>query len=132
MKNITTIIAATCLLLSLTSIASDKKQYSHFPAQSSPNLETALCNIASYNKLLTQITQKKEMSVEDMVRIHELSYTLENAVSKLSSDLAQAAVDLEEVHLASETLQPTIIKKHAKMYIDITATFSAKRPCSQE
>jgi hypothetical protein len=129
MKNTVKIIALTCLLFSVASLASDDKKYRHFPAVASPNIEVALCNIANYNKVLTQITQQKEMSVEDMVKIHELSYTLENALGKLSSELTNAAVNLEQVHLASETLQQAVIQKHAEIYLDITAVFSAERDC---
>jgi hypothetical protein len=132
MKNTKNILVATCLGLSFTSFASDNKKYSHFPAKKSPDAETALCNIVNYNKVLTQLTQKEELSVEDMVKIHELTYTLENALGKLSEDLAKAAVDLEEVHLASEKLDTDTIKKHANIYANITTAFSAKQTCGEQ
>jgi hypothetical protein len=87
--------------------------------KSRPTLKTALCNIVNYNKILTQLTQKEEMSVEDMVKIHELTYTLENALGKLSEDLAKAAVDLEEVHLASEKLD-TGLSKNSQIFMQIS------------
>jgi hypothetical protein len=128
LKNTKNILVATCLGLSFTSFASDNKKYSHFPAKKSPDAETALCNIVNYNKVLTQLTQKEELSVEDMVKIHELTYTLENALGKLLEDLAKAVVDLEEVHLASENLDTDAIKKHA----NITTAFSAKQACGEQ
>lgn len=37
------------------------------------------------------------LSTEDMVKVHELTYTLENAVNFLRETLKQVFVDLEEV-----------------------------------
>jgi hypothetical protein len=54
-----------------------------------------------------------------MVKIHELTYTLENALGKLSEDLAKAAVDLEEVHLASEKLD-TGLSKNSQIFMQIS------------
>ena len=128
MKNTKNILVAPCLDLSFTSFASDNKKYSHFLAKKSSDAATALCNIINYNKVLTQLTQKEEMSVEDMVKIHELTYTLENVLGKLSEDLAKAVVDLEDVHLASEKLDTDAIKKHG----NITTAFSAKQACGEQ
>jgi hypothetical protein len=83
MKNTKNILVATCFGLNFASFASDNKKSSHFPAKKSPDAKTALCNIVHHNKVLTQLTQKEELSVEDMVKIHELTYTLENALGKL-------------------------------------------------
>jgi hypothetical protein len=129
MKNTLSILVATCLSLSFVSLASGGDKYNHFPALESSTTKSALCNLANYDKVLAEIVQKEEMSVEDMVKIHELTYTLENALSKLSEDLGKAAVDLEEVHLASEKLDKATIKKHADIYANITTAFSAKQTC---
>ena len=130
MKNtINILVAAACLGLSFTSFASDDNKYNHFPALKSPNTETALCNIVNYNKVLTKIIQKQEMSAEDMVKIHELTYTLENALVKLSENLTKAADDLEKVHIASEKFDQATIKKHANIYTSITTALSAKQTC---
>jgi|AntRauMFilla1563_2_1112583.scaffolds.fasta_scaffold29718_1 hypothetical protein len=129
MKTIVNIFAAFCLTLSAASFASDDRQYDHFPGLKAPTMAIALCNISRYNELLAQIIQKDEISVADMTNVHELTYTLENAIGKLSEDLLEAKVDLEQVHLASETLQVAIIKRHADLYLAITDAFSDNDAC---
>jgi hypothetical protein len=42
------------------------------------------------------------MTVENMEKIHQLSYTLENALKRMDKDLASIANVLEGMHLASE------------------------------
>lgn len=117
------------LLLSCTAFASDDGRYNHFPAKKSPTVEKALCNLTNYNLKLAEITQKQDMSAEDMVKIHELTYTLEGALNKLSEALAEAAFNLEEVHLASEKLEQATIKKHAAIYTEITKALSKTSAC---
>ena len=97
MKTKLLFIAAT---LSMTATASAEERYDHFPSLEAADMKTAFCNIQSYNRTLASITAKETLSAEDMVKVHELTYTLENAIMRLQADLNQAAIDLEEVHLA--------------------------------
>jgi hypothetical protein len=129
MKTIVNIFAAFCLTFSAASFASDERNYDHFPGLKAPTMAIALCNISRYNDLLMQIIKKDEISVAEMTEVHELTYTLENAIGKLSEDLIQAKVDLEQVHLASETLQVAIIKRHADLYLATTDALSDNGAC---
>ncbi|MGJ8629483.1 MAG: DUF6746 family protein [Glaciecola sp.] len=61
------------------------------------NLNKALCNIQHHNENLAVTISKTVLSTEDMVKVHELTYTLENAVNFLRETLKQVFVDLEEV-----------------------------------
>lgn len=56
------------------------------------------------------------------VKVHELTYTLENAVNFLRETLKQISVDLEEVHKASERLEPKIIRSAGESYSSPTTT----------
>jgi hypothetical protein len=52
-----------------------------------------------------------------MVKVHELTYTLENALQRLQKDLVKVAADLEEVHQASEKLEADKIQSFGKKYL---------------
>ena len=113
----------------LTSTSFADEDYDHFPALAAPDVATALCNIKTYNEKLVAITNKDEMSAEDMVKVHELTYTLENALARLQTTLGDMAVVLEEVHKASERLDSGIINESGKTYLAGTSEFLKQSPC---
>ncbi len=114
MKLISSMLLCSALAYS-AQISADEK-YNHFPSLDAPDLKTALCNLKSYNDKLLAITNHESLSAVDMVKVHELTYTLENALVKMQSDLAIMAADLEEVHLASEKLDQDSLKQYNKKY----------------
>lgn len=57
-----------------------------------------------------------------MHHIHELTYTLEEALKKIHTDLAEVAEVLEEVHLASEQADAETVKNSGQAYLKVTRT----------
>ncbi|MFC4700235.1 DUF6746 family protein [Glaciecola siphonariae] len=114
------IVLAAFIALAANFSANADDEYKHFPALKSESSAQALCRIQEYNSRLQDIVTQDEISVEGMLKVHEISYTLENALQKLTADLQQAAIDLEEAHLGSEALEQTRVKNHANLYLDIT------------
>lgn len=91
-----------CLTLSLgTAVAADR--FDHFKGLPADSLEEAVRNFSEYNTRLSAVLEKDALSAEDLATVHELTYTLENALDRISADLAELAELLEEVHVASET-----------------------------
>lgn len=121
-------IAIASLLLALPNVKADE-QYSHFPSLASENTSEALCNLAKFNEKLQAIVNKKTLTPEDMVKVHELTYTLENAVIRLQKDLETIAIDLERAHLASEHLKGEKVKQSGEKYLSATSLLLAKRNC---
>ena len=101
------------------SYASDAR-VEHFKGHASPDLSTAVANLAEYNKQL-QVMVDSALSDEDMAEIHMLTYTLENALERINLELEEIAEALEEVHLASETLDRERLTGNAAIYLDKTA-----------
>ncbi|MBF7073597.1 hypothetical protein ISG33_09345 [Glaciecola sp. MH2013] len=122
-------ILTTLLILGATSLVQADEKYSHFPAIESTNIQAALCNIKSYNQKLLAITSKAELTPEDMVKVHELTYTLENAVNFIKASLEQVSVDLEDVHKASERLDQKVIKESGEKYLAPTNVITTKIEC---
>lgn len=107
-----TSIGKTLLLCGLlfSSIANSDEDYQHFPAIGSPDMKTAVCNLKAYNQKLAALTSKDELSTADMVKVHELTYTLENALARIQEDLTNVAANLEKVHKGSEKLEQDTVK----------------------
>lgn len=114
------LLTISTILLTQVQIA-NAADSNHFPSLSATDIQTAFCNIQNYNKQLTAITSKEKLTALDMVKIHELTYTLENAVIFLKATLETVSVDLEEVHIASEKLDQTVIKASGQKYLKATS-----------
>lgn len=60
---------------------------------------------------------KDSLEPTDMVKVHELTYTLENALEKLREELDGLADVLEEVHVASEQMDANTVKSQGQKYL---------------
>ena len=95
------------------------EQVQHYKAEPSPNLKVAVQNLREYNQKLEEHLNQ-EMTVENMEKIHQLSYTLENALQRMDKDLKSIASVLEGMHLASEGRNEDKIKSNAETYLENT------------
>ncbi len=127
MKN----VLLTLALISAAIIpnANADEQYAHFPALPANDISTALCNIKQYNAQLSALLNTDKLSALDMVKVHELTYTLENAINYLKANLAQTSIVLEEVHKASESLDAPVIRGQGQEYLKSTALLNAATQC---
>ncbi|WP_394174737.1 DUF6746 family protein [Thalassotalea litorea] len=118
----------SALLLLASSIQAQEK-YNHFASLEAKDTQAALCNLAAFNETLKAITAKEALTPEDMVKVHELTYTLENAVIRLQQDLNTIAEDLESVHLASERLDADTVKSSGQTYLTATELLLNRQSC---
>ena len=56
------------------------------------------------------------------MEIHQLTYTLENALEKIHSETTELKAVLEDVHLGSENMDFAKVKQQAKRYLDTATT----------
>lgn len=124
------------LLLSAVSISflvaptlSADEDYDHFPALQAPDTSVAICNLNNFNAKLQAILNKPQIGVEDMVKVHELTYTLENAVQRLQQDLVVIADDLERAHKASESLQQDMLRTSSNAYLSALELLLQPKEC---
>ena len=92
-------------------------QVQHYKAKPAPNLEAAVKNLREYNQKLEEHLNQ-EMTVENMEKIHQLSYTLENALKRMDKDLNSIASVLEGMHLASEARNEKKVQGNAETYLE--------------
>ncbi|SET47835.1 DUF6746 family protein [Thalassotalea agarivorans] len=127
MVKIVSLLAGT--LIAYTSASYADERYDHFPALAADNTTQALCNLAEYNAKLQVLLTKDTLTAEDMVKVHELTYTLENAIQRIQKDLTAAATDLEEVHLASEKLDKNTVQQQGKTYLTALSLLTSPASC---
>ncbi|MFO8155770.1 MAG: DUF6746 family protein [Thiohalospira sp.] len=94
--------------------------YEHFEAVESPDLDTALENLAEYNEKLRAILDGDSLSPSDMGKVHELTYTLENALGRIEEEVEEVAEVLEEVHQASERADRETVQSSGEAYLSTT------------
>ncbi|RUO20825.1 hypothetical protein CWE08_06910 [Aliidiomarina iranensis] len=116
MKLITCGIA--CIFFSMASLtAVAQERYQHYEGEEAASFEEALANFAEYNEKLEQILAG-ELEAADMAEIHQLTYTLENALERINLELAQLAETLEVVHLGSERMEYEGVREAAMQYLE--------------
>ncbi len=77
-------------------------QYDHFKGKPANTLDEALANLKEYNGKLAAELQAGKLRLEQLHKIHELTYTLENALQKVEKEVEQIQETLENLHKASE------------------------------
>ncbi|WP_027960745.1 DUF6746 family protein [Halomonas halodenitrificans] len=113
------LFTAMCFgLLGTAASADDQERAEHFEGESAESLEQAVTNFTETNHQLAELLSQDELSNADLGTIHELSYTLENALAKINDELDTMAVDLEELHLGSETLEQERVRSHGSAYLE--------------
>ncbi|ANB03296.1 DUF6746 family protein [Ectothiorhodospira sp. BSL-9] len=112
-------IAALTAGMAMSSTAALADRVDHFKGKSADTLEQALENFVEYNRKLEAALAGDELTPEAVAHIHELTYTLENALERMKQDLAELADTLEEVHLASEVNDVERIREEGRKYLDV-------------
>lgn len=74
----------------------------HFEGEQPETYVQAQAVLQKYNAQLAAFAEDGEISPAEMGQVHELTYTLENALEKMEDTLDQVAERLEVVHEGSE------------------------------
>lgn len=99
--------------------ATSDNRLEHYQALPAETLEQAVTNLRSHNDHLQRIVDQAQLSDEDLVKVHELTYTLELALERLQDELSRTADVLEEVHLGSETMDSNRVRDNAARYLEV-------------
>ncbi len=114
---------AGIVAISLSAVSwADSDRPAHAKGEPAETLQQAVSNLSEYNNKLEALLNKDEFSATDMHEVHMLTYTLENALQKIQADLEETAEVLEEVHIASETNKPEVVKDKGRLYLQTTRT----------
>lgn len=112
-------VMASLLALSSATFASE---VGHFKGEKSENLSQAVQQFSAQNKKLKAILQKGAVEPKEMADIHIMTYTLENALAKMKSELKTLEELLEDVHKASEHGDTQKVIKQGQKYLEKAQT----------
>lgn len=98
-------------------LAFDNDRIDHYKGEPAPTLEVAVKNLLEFNQKLEAILRSDELDMYKLAEIHQLTYTLENALERLDDELENIAELLEEVHVGSETGQLEQVRQSGKAYL---------------
>lgn len=110
--------AAAALLLFGTAAQADDDRPAHFKGASVSSWSEAQDNLTKYNNELADILAQDKLSPQDGVKVHELTYSLENALEYMEEAIDELAEQLEEVHVASEKNELDTIKNKGIIYLE--------------
>ncbi|WP_338550633.1 DUF6746 family protein [Roseovarius phycicola] len=96
---------------------------SHYAAEPSETLEQAVKNFVTYNALVEEVLARDPLTAEDMEKVHELTYTLEEALARINAEFADLPDTLEVLHKASEGDDPTVMRDAAVVYLSTANAF---------
>lgn len=113
------LLLAAALSFTLPGFASPDERPAHFKGEPSTTLEEAFGNLASYNRKLETLLAG-ELTPQAMAEIHQITYTLENALQKIESEVDDLAETLEEVHVASEHNDTVTTREKGKVYLEVS------------
>jgi hypothetical protein len=91
----------------------------HFKGKPSKSLEQAVSNFSEYNSKLEQVLNR-ELTPEAMNEVHQLPYTLENALGKINAEFDALAETLETIHIASEHADPDTVKTSGEQFLSVS------------
>lgn len=114
----TLISILTCAGLATAPLASSG-EVEHFKGKPSKSLEQAVSNFSEYNSKLEQILSG-ELTPEAMNEVHQLTYTLENALGKINAEFDSLAETLETIHVASEHADPDTVKSNGERFLSVS------------
>ncbi|MFK7839098.1 MAG: DUF6746 family protein [Bdellovibrionales bacterium] len=112
MKKLTLLTAALLTFAAAQSnnaYAGDDAKLDHYESTKFDTKEDALTGLIATSNEMAAIAAAAELDGTKMEKIHQISYTTENAVATLGAGKELAAA-LEEVHLASEEHDPLDLK----------------------
>lgn len=121
MKTLLTLILIATFTTASLANAEEKTEYDHFKGIEVTTLKEAVMLFSEHNAKIAVILNKGEPSHEDMHKIHEITYTLENALAKINTEMAALAPQLEKLHKASEYGKMKESLSEGKKYLE-TAT----------
>lgn len=96
----------------------DGPRVDHYEGLAAESLEEAFAHLSEYNERLAAIVDGDVLTPTDLNAIHQLTYTLENALERIRTEVVSIAETLEEVHLASEGADGDRTLAQARAYLE--------------
>ena len=107
--------------IALPALADDARPH-HYRGEPAETLEQAVRNFSEYNTRLEAALAEEPLDLARLDAIHQLTYTLENALNKIRADLETTSETLEAVHKASEHGDAETARREGEKYLRAART----------
>lgn len=108
------VMMAGALAMSANAWAED---VDHFEGKKPESLEEAVSLFKEYNAKFEEILSDRPLSDNQLAKIHRISYTMENALGKMNSEMLSLTQTLEKIHKASETGESDTVSDQGESYL---------------
>ncbi|MBB3190441.1 DUF6746 family protein [Halomonas cerina] len=117
MKTLLFVILATGLLAT-TAQAEEQESPALIEGQSAETLAEAVSHLSDYNSRLSALLSQPELRDEDLAIIHDLTYTLENALSRIDKEVDAMTASVEEVQQGAQSDDRARVREHGQAYLE--------------
>ena len=112
------LMAVSVIVMSLSGAGQAEDRPGHFKGKPAETLEQAVSNFSEANTRMAEVLAKKTLAPMDMHEVHQLTYTQENALKKISKELEVLEETLEKIHVASESGKVDVVRTQGKDYLN--------------
>ena len=110
-------VALAVCVLGVATAQAHEDEVAHFEGLPAETVAEAVEHLDAYTEQLVALAEG-DLGPTDMAEVHEITYTLENALARLDAEYEAIAVALEEVHLASERADTETVREHSAVYAE--------------
>ncbi len=96
----------------------------HYEGKKPESLEEAVALFQEYNAKFEQILSQRPLSEEQLAKVHRISYTMENALGKMNSEMLSLSQTLEKIHKASEAGDSETVTSQGEAYLSTSRTLT--------
>jgi len=117
--------AAFVALFSASLTQADDPRFDHYQGLRAATLVEALQHLADYNAQLGALLAQPSLDLAELDAVHQLTYTIENALERIGSEVGVLAELLESVHVSSEQGDPETVLRDGRAFLE------ASRPLTE-
>ncbi len=108
---------STLLFLVFVGSVSAEERPEHYQGKTAHTLDAAFANLGETNIRIAELIADGEMQPEELSELHELTYTAENALERVTAELEALKEVLEEIHLSSEDFDSDNVLERTPVYL---------------
>ena len=119
------VLSTFFFLIFAGSVSADQRPQ-HYEGKAADTLAVAFENLAETNTRIAQLVADGDMQPEELSELHQLTYTAENSLGKITEELEALKEVLEVIHLSSEDFDSATVLKQAPVYLNASQELLGK------
>jgi len=96
----------------------DDPRLDHYQGLRAETLAEALQHLVEYNAQLAALLAQSSLSLVELDAVHQLTYTIENSLERIGSEVGHLAELLESVHVSSEQGDQATVLRDGRSFLE--------------